>query len=130
MNDELLDEFEQEQEYFMPWGMEVNQYCMFMHLSQYAGFIVPYAGLGLPIVMWLTNKDKSELVDRHGKSILNWIISSTIYLIASVILMFLFIGFITLFALVVCYLIFTILGAISASNGKVYKYPLSITFVK
>lgn len=114
----------------MPWGMEVNQYCMLMHLSQFAGFVFPFAGLLLPIVMWSTNKDKSRLVDAHGKNILNWMISYIIYLIASIILLFFVIGFFTLFVLFICYLIFTVLGAIKASNGEIFKYPLTITFLK
>ena len=130
MNEDLLEEYGNNFDDFKPWGMEVNQFCMLMHLSQYAGFIIPYAGLALPIVMWVTNKDKSDLVDQHGKNIANWIISSSIYLFASLILVFFVIGFFTLFALAICYLIFTILGAVSASNGKVYKYPLTITFIK
>jgi len=115
---------------FKPWGMEVNQFCMLMHLSQYSGFIIPYAGLGVPIVMWVLNKDKSDVIDQHGKNILNWIISSTIYLFASLILTFLVIGIFTLIALIICYFIFTIIGAVKASNGEMYKYPLTITFVK
>ena len=130
MIDELLDQFDPSPESYRPWGMEVNQYCMLMHLSLFSGFVVPYAGLIVPIIMWATNKDKSKLVDRHGMNILNWIISSTIYFIASIIMMFFFIGVITLFALAVCYIIFAILGAVNASKGKLYKYPLAITFVK
>ena len=27
---------------FKPWGMNINQFCMLMHLSQFAGFIFPF----------------------------------------------------------------------------------------
>ena len=115
---------------YKPWGMETNQFCMLMHLSQFAGFVVPMGGLILPIVMWTTNKDKSDIVNQHGKNILNWIISSFIYIIVSLILMFVLIGFVTIFAIAICSLIFTIVGAVKANNGEVYKYPLSIPFIK
>ncbi len=115
---------------FKPWGMELNQFCMLMHLSQFSSFIIPLGGLILPIIMWSTNKEKSEIIDEHGKNILNWIISSFIYAIVSVILMFVLIGFIAIFAVIICSLIFTIIGAIKANDGIVYKYPLSITFIK
>ena len=115
---------------FKPWGMEVNQFCTFMHLSQFASFVVPIAGLVLPVVMWSTNKDQSEQVNEHGKSILNWIISSLIYYVASTILMFLLIGFVTIFAVAICSIIFTIMGAIKANDGKMYNYPLTIRFIK
>lgn len=117
-------------ENFRPWGMELNQFCMFMHLAQFAGLIVPIANIVLPIVMWTTNKDKSELIDQHGKHILNWMISSFIYFFVSFILMFVIIGFLAIFAVAICSIIFTIMGAIKANNGEVYKYPLSITFIK
>ena len=101
-----------------------------MHLAQFAGLIVPIANIVLPIVMWTTNKDKSELIDQHGKHILNWMISSFIYFFVSFILMFVIIGVFTIFAVAICSIIFTIMGAIKANNGEVYKYPLSITFIK
>ena len=34
-----------------PWGMELNAFCMLMHLSQLAGFLIPLAGFVLPVVM-------------------------------------------------------------------------------
>lgn len=115
---------------YKPWGMEVNQFCMLMHLSQLAGYVIPVAGLVLPIVMWATNKDQSKIVDLHGKNILNWIISSIIYLVISTILVFLLIGIPLLFAIAICTLIFSIVGAVKANSGELYKYPLSFSFIK
>ncbi len=115
---------------FKPWGMETNQFCMLMHLAQFAGIIVPFAGIILPIVMWTTNKQQSDLVNEHGKIILNWWISCLIYSIVSGILCLLFIGVLLLFAICICAIIFPIIGAVKANNGEVYKYPLSIQFIK
>ena len=115
---------------FKPWGMEMNQFCLLMHLSQFASYIVPAAGLVLPIVMWSTNKDKSEIIDQHGKNILNWMISSVIYIVISMILMLVLIGFVTIFAVLICTIVFSVIGAIKANDGQVYKYPLTITFIK
>ena len=110
--------------------MEMNQFCLLMHLSQFASYIVPAAGLVLPIVMWSTNKDKSEIIDQHGKNILNWMISSVIYIVISMILMLVLIGFVTIFAVLICTIVFSVIGAIKANDGQVYKYPLTITFIK
>ncbi len=117
-----------EQDINKPWGMDVNTFCMAMHLSQFAGFIVPFAGLVLPIVMWATNKDNHPIVDRHGKVILNWIISALIYGIISAILSIIFIGVLGFIALAICGIIFAILGAVKANEGIVWSYPLSIRF--
>ena len=118
------------QDNYRPWGMEINQFCTLMHLAQFAGYIIPLGGLILPILMWTTNKDQSALVDEHGKNIVNWIISSFIYIFISIILVFFVIGVFSLFAVVIGSFIFTIIGAVKASNREVYKYPMAITFIK
>ena len=115
---------------FKPWGMETNQFCMFMHLSQFAGIIIPFGGIILPLIMWTTNKQQSDLVNEHGKNILNWMISVAIYIVVSSILSLVLIGILLLFVIGICALIFTITGAVKANNGEIYKYPLSIRFIK
>ncbi|PQJ19164.1 DUF4870 domain-containing protein [Nonlabens tegetincola] len=114
---------------YKPWGMEQNQFCLLMHLSQFAGWIVPFGGIIFPIIMWSTNKDYSQKVDLHGKEILNFMISYFLYSIVSIFLMFFIIGFITIFLVMICSFIFTIIGAIKASNGELYRYPLTIRFI-
>ena len=111
-----------------PWGIEENQFCLFMHLSQFAGFVIPTAGIILPLVMWLTAKGDSPLADAHGRIILNWNISSVIYAILSVALIFVFVGIFTLIALAIVWFLFPIIGCIKAGQGKTWKYPLSIPF--
>lgn len=113
-----------------PWGMELNTFCMLMHLSQFVSFALPGAGIILPIVMWAMNKDDFPLVDEHGKVLLNWILSVIIYSTISLILMFVFIGFLAFLVLLLCTVIFVILAAVKAYNGTVWSYPLSIKFFK
>ena len=123
-----------------PWGMELNQYCMLMHLSQFSNFFIPFGGIVIPMVMWYVNKDEYVEVDQHGKRIMNWIISSLIYtLIALSIFLFsiatesfLFISVVVLLlvALMVCSIVFTILGSTRSFKGEIYNYPMSIKFIK
>jgi len=115
---------------FKPWGMEVNTFCMLMHLSQLAGFIIPIAGLVLPILMWATNKDQSSKVDMQGKNILNWMITLIIASIIGGILTFIFIGFLVLIVIGIASIVFAILGAIKSNEGKMYQYPFAIEFFK
>lgn len=129
LDDDFLD-LDKDERNVKPWGMELKQFTVLMHLSQLASVIIPLGGIILPIVMWTTNKDQSKTVDEHGKNIVNWLISSLIYLIASFILTLVVIGIIGVIAVGICSLVFTIIGAIKASNGEVYKYPLSIQFFK
>ena len=112
------------------WGMDEQTFLTLMHVSQLAGFIVPFLGLALPIIMWVTNKDNNENIDQQGKHITNWVISSMIYAVASAILMIIVIGFITLIGVAILGIVFPIMGAIKANKGEIWKYPLTIQFIK
>lgn len=113
---------------FKPWGMEEKAFLMLMHLSQLLGFIVPGAGLVLPIIMWATNKDQSNNVDLHGKVILNWMISAFIYSIICIILTFAVIGIFGFMILALIGVIFAVMGAVNANNSELWHYPLSFKF--
>ncbi len=113
-----------------PWGVEEKTFNMLMHLAQLTSFIMPFAGLVLPVVMWATNKDKFPSVDEHGKNILNWMISSCIYFVVCFMLMFVVIGFVLIFPLIIINLVFIIIGAVKANDNIVWPYPLCIRFFK
>lgn len=112
------------------WGMSEKSFIVFMHVSQFAGYIAPLLGFILPMVMWLTNKDRSMLIDEHGKNIVNWLISVIIYAMISAILVFVIVGIVTLIALGILAIVFPIIGAVRASNDSFFKYPLTIKFIK
>jgi len=104
--------------------MDEKSFLLLLHLSQLAGMILPGAGLVLPIVMWATEKGNSPLIDEHGKVIFNWMISSLIYTLISLVLCFFLIGFPILIVLLILMVVFPIIG----NDGMVWKYPLSISF--
>lgn len=107
-----------------------KQYAMFIHLSQFAGLLIPLLGWVLPLILWQTKKDTSEFIDANGKIVMNWIISSLIYGIICFLLLFIIIGAFLLPALGLCSTILTIIGSIKANNGEIWPYPLSIHFIK
>jgi uncharacterized Tic20 family protein len=109
---------------------QTRQWAMFLHLSQFAGYLVPLAGLIVPIVLWQIKKAELPRIDDHGKVVANWIISEIIYAAIGVILLFVLIGIPLLIVLGILGIIFPIVGAIKASNGELWKYPLSIPFFK
>ena len=110
------------------WGMQENAFCLLMHLSQLLGFIVPLAGLIMPIVMWATQKDRSAVIDLQGRIILNWMLSVLIYLLISIPLSFLGIGVLLIAVVGILSLVFVILGAVKANRGETWIYPVSIDF--
>lgn len=112
-----------------PWGIELNTFCMLLHLSQLAGFVLPGAGLVLPIVMWATNKDEHPEVHLHGLIVINWIISSLIYFTICFFLSAIVIGIPLMIALGIIAIVFAIIGGVKAHEGKYWPYPLSIDFL-
>ena len=113
-----------------PMGMDTNSYCMFIHLSQFCGYILPFFGLVVPIILWVSGKDKNWMIDKHGRIVMNWMFSSLIYYFIAVLLVFVLVGIPILVALAVCSIIFIIIGAIKANDGIFWNYPLSIEFFK
>lgn len=109
---------------------EVKQYCMFIHLSLFAGFLVPMAGLITPIVLWQMKKDEHPEIDQHGKIVTNWLITAIIASVVCFILLFVIIGFFLFFVLGIIAIVYPIVGAVKANNGELWKYPGSIPFFK
>ena len=107
-----------------------KQMGLFLHLSQLLNFVVPLAGVAVPIVLWQTQKDKMPALDAHGKMAVNWMISSTIYFVVSLVLSLILIGIPALIAVVVMGIAFPIIGGIKANNGEFWEYPLTIKFLK
>ncbi|MEN3324384.1 DUF4870 domain-containing protein [Mariniflexile soesokkakense] len=53
----------------------------FIHLSTFSRFIFPFGNFIGPIILWVTNKDKSEFIDAHGKQAINFQVSILLYAI-------------------------------------------------
>lgn len=109
---------------------ECRQWALILHLSQFAGYLVPLAGLIVPIVIWQIKKDEFPEIDDHGKMVVNWIISEVIYLVIGVLLAFVVIGVPLLIALGVVSIVFPVIGALKANNGELWRYPMSFEFLK
>lgn len=107
-----------------------RQMGMFLHLSQLANVILFPVGIIVPIILWQTQKEKMPALDAHGKMVVNWMISVTIYAVISIILMIVIIGFLTILAVAVMGVVFPIIGAVKANNGELWEYPLTIKFLK
>jgi uncharacterized Tic20 family protein len=51
----------------------------FTHLSTLSQYCIPFGNYIFPILIWSTNKDKSEFVDFNGKQVLNFQLSILLY---------------------------------------------------
>lgn len=114
----------------MFWGMTENSYVTLMHVAQFGGYILPFLGFILPIVMWMTNKEQSAAIDRTGKDIVNFMISWLLYAVVGGILVIVGIGLVILGVLAVAQVVLVIIAAIKTANKESWKYPLTIEFIK
>ncbi len=102
--------------------------CHLLSLVQLLG--VPLGNILGPLVLWLMKKEEDPFVDECGKESLNFQISMTIYMIVSGILVLLVVGIFMLMILMIVNIVYTIIAAIQASEGKNYTYPFTIRFIK
>ena len=111
-------------------ALDVNTWGLIIHLSQFFTYLLPLAGLIVPLILWQVKKDESAIIDRHGKIVMNWIFTELLLLLIIAPLCFILIGFPLLFIVGVAGIVFPIIGAIKAGNGEVWPYPCSIRFLK
>lgn len=124
MEDQLLDDsFEQSPRHWNPTQDE-KTLALISHIgTMVGGFIVP-------LVIWLTQKDKSDYVAYHGKESLNFQITMFIIIMASLILMFVVVGIFLAIAAGIFNLIVVVIATIKASEGEAYQYPINIRLIK
>lgn len=105
-----------------------RNWAMAAHLS---GLVAAMFALGFlgPLVVMLTAGSRSPYVRRHAVEALNFNLTVLIAAIVSGILVIVLVGILMLIVLGILYFAATIAGAIAASRGQDYRYPLTIRFV-
>lgn len=129
-----------------------------LHLSAFAKYLIPFAGIVVPLIIWQTKKHQSEYVDENGKAVVNFHLSILAYsIIIAIVLGIFFIGSIANYIEIenaggdvipidlitagiislsvlgiwtIAEFILVILGTVRANEGSVYKYPFTINFIK
>jgi uncharacterized Tic20 family protein len=112
---------------------DARMWAAFAHL---AGLLVL---VGAPVigclVIWLWKRDTSVLVDEHGKEAVNFQISVLLFSAASVVLVVLTCGIggllvVPLAALMsVLVIVLPIIATVQASEGRHYRYPLTLRLI-
>ena len=107
-------------------GPEERGLAVWTHLSGLAGYILPLGGVVVPIVIWIVKND-SPVISRLAKQALllnvgvfltigvTAILWLTVILIPVVILFWILLGFAAF--------VLPIVGAVRASQGRLYRYP-------
>jgi uncharacterized Tic20 family protein len=119
----------EEEKYARTWAM-------LCHLSALAGCFLPYfAHLLAPLAVWLLKRNDHPLIDTHGRESLNFQISMLIYSAVGTALLFVSVIGILLIApfLLFSYVVNIIavaLAAIRASEGRAFRYPLTLRLLQ
>jgi len=109
----------------------VRTWNILCHASALLGVFFHFPGhiLG-PLIVWLAKRHDSPEIDAHGKESLNFQISMLIYNAIAVVFCLVLIGFLVLPILWVLNAVFVIVASIQASDGKLYRYPMTIRFIE
>lgn len=81
------------------------------------------------LLFYLIKKDDAYIQDQ-SKEALNWSITAMIGYFAGFILTFVLIGALVLLAVGICHLVFCVMGAMAASEGKPFRVPFAIRLIK
>jgi uncharacterized Tic20 family protein len=81
------------------------------------------------LAFYLLKKDDAYVQDQAKES-LNWGITFLLMMIAGKILLFVLLGFLVIPAVWLCHLIFCIMGAVAASDGKPFRVPFALRLIK
>jgi uncharacterized protein len=95
------------------------------HLSALMG-----VGILLPLVVWLVKRHDPDAVAAHAAEALNFHLSLIIYAVCLVPLIFVAIGIPLLIIMGLASIVLAIIAAVRASNGVLYRYPLTLRMVK
>ena len=80
-----------------------------------------------PLVIYFIKKDESSFVAAHAKESLNFQLT---ILIIAIILIITIVGILLLWLVCIYAFVLVIIATIRASEGKLYRYPFSIRFIK
>ena len=82
------------------------------------------------LIIYLLYKDRGPFVRAHAANSLNIQITTGIGVVISFVLMFVLIGFVTIFVVGIWALVMHIIGAVKANNGEWWDPPLVPKFVR
>jgi len=99
-----------------------------LHVSQLLGYLLPLAGLLLPVIIWFVFKQKHAQLGEHIRNVFNWLITAIIFAVGLGILAMTPLAPLALagiFALVLAGIAFPIIAGVKAFGGEVWDYPLA-----
>lgn len=110
---------------------DTRTWCVLCHAAALLGLFFHFLGhIFGPLIVWLLKRGDGAEIDAHGKESLNFQLSMLIYDAVALILCIVLIGIPILIVLWVLNTVLVIVASIKASDGELYRYPLTIRFIK
>jgi uncharacterized protein len=106
-----------------PANKSENSLGILMHVLPTLGLFwhVPFLNIVPPLALWLYMRGESRYLDEHGKEVLNFQLGVGLVML---------VAFCFSTPVVIAATILAIIGAIKASEAKLYRYPLTFRLLK
>jgi hypothetical protein len=91
---------------------------------------VPFGSVIGPLAVWLTRRDRDPFIDDAGREALNFGISIAAYGLVMLVAALMLVGIPFLIVGVVTWVVLASTAAVKASEGRSYRYPLTMRFVR
>ena len=98
------------------------------HLSALCGMVIPFGSLLAPLIIWRTRGQRTPFVGDQALEALNFNISVALAFLACVALAWLLIGILMIFALVIYWIVMTVMATAKAGEGEAYRYPFALHY--
>ncbi len=102
-----------------------RKYALAIHLTALLGVFIHLALL-VPLVLWLVRKQESAYVDDHGREMMNVFLTALVLVPVCAITI---IGIPVAISWLIITFIGFIRGAVAASRGEYFRYPMTIRFL-
>ena len=103
-----------------------RHWSMWTHLSVLLAFMVGPLAPVAPLVMWLSRRHSSAFIDDHGREVMNMSITGVLLFVLGLMTG---IGLLAWVVWAIIAVIALIRGAVAASNGQYFRYPMTIRFL-
>lgn len=104
-----------------------RKWLMMLHLSPILGFIIPFANLLVPLLIWAYKQDDHLLYEEHGRAVVNFHLTITLaFMLGVALLLVLFqVGLLLLILTAAYTLSLILINARRVMKQENYSYPLS-----
>jgi uncharacterized Tic20 family protein len=107
---------------------EERNWAVAAHVGVFVAWLFALAILA-PLLVLLVKGKESPFVRSHAVESLNFQITSLIVGVVGVVLSFVIVGFFLLAGWFLFYVVVVIVATVAASNGREYRYPLTLRLV-